>query len=159
MASLALEIPKTRVLSLPLPWWLREGGGKVGKESACNAGDLGLIPELGRSPGGGHGNPLQYSCLENPQGQRSLAGYSPWGGKESDTTEWPSTQSLPPPPTYSLPVASDPSGSRVWPNSQLKVGVGSFSAGLPLNPIRGKALGRIRPSGAQSPKGRALTRV
>ena len=36
------------------------------KESACNAGGLGLIPELGRSPGGGHGNPLQYSCLENP---------------------------------------------------------------------------------------------
>ena len=38
--------------------------------------------------GEGHGNPLQYSCLENPHGQRSLAGYSPWGCKESDTTEW-----------------------------------------------------------------------
>ena len=37
-----------------------------GKESACNAGDLGLIPRLGRSPGKGNGNPLQYSCLENP---------------------------------------------------------------------------------------------
>ena len=37
-----------------------------GKESACNAGDLGSIPGLGRSPGRGHGNPLQYSCLENP---------------------------------------------------------------------------------------------
>ena len=46
-----------------LPWWL------TGKESACNAGDTGvagLFPESGRSPGGGHGNPLQYSCLENP---------------------------------------------------------------------------------------------
>jgi len=41
-------------------------GGPDSKESACNAGDLGLIPGLGRSPGGGHGNPLQYSCLENP---------------------------------------------------------------------------------------------
>ena len=41
-------------------------GGSDGKESACNAGDLGLIPDLGRSPGGGHGSPLQYSCLENP---------------------------------------------------------------------------------------------
>ena len=40
-------------------------GGSDGKESACNAGDLGLITGLGRSPGGGHGNPLQYSCLEN----------------------------------------------------------------------------------------------
>ena len=64
-----------------------ELGGSDGKESACNAGDLGLIPGLGRSPGGGHGNPIQYSCLENPQGQRSLAGYSPWSCKESDMTE------------------------------------------------------------------------
>ena len=40
--------------------------GSDSKESACNAGDLGLIPGLGRSPGGGHGNPRQYYCLENP---------------------------------------------------------------------------------------------
>ena len=46
-----------------------------------------LIPGLGRSPGGGHGNPPQYSCLENPHGQRRLAGYSLWGCKESDMTE------------------------------------------------------------------------
>ena len=39
--------------------------GSHSKESARNAGDLGLIPGLGRSPGGGHGNPLQYSCLKN----------------------------------------------------------------------------------------------
>ena len=52
-------------------------GGSEGKESACSAGDLGLIPELGKSPGGGHGNPLQNSCLENPHGRRSLVGYSP----------------------------------------------------------------------------------
>jgi len=51
-----------------------------------NAGDLGLILGLGRSSGGGHGNPLQYSCLEIPQGQRSLAGYSPWDHKELDKT-------------------------------------------------------------------------
>ena len=53
----------------------------IGKESACNAGDLGLIPGSGRSPGEGNGNPLQYSCLENPHGQRSLADDSPWGRK------------------------------------------------------------------------------
>ena len=41
-------------------------GGSDGKESTCNAGDLGLTPGLGKSLGGGHGNPLQYSCLENP---------------------------------------------------------------------------------------------
>ena len=52
-------------------------GGSDGKESTCNAGDTGSIPRLGRSPGGGHGNPLQNSCLENPHGQRTLAGYSP----------------------------------------------------------------------------------
>ena len=52
-------------------------GGSDGKESACNVEDLGSIPGLGRSPGEGHGNPLQYSCLKNPHGQRSLVGYSP----------------------------------------------------------------------------------
>ena len=66
-------------------------GSSTGKESACNAGDPGSIHGLGRSPGGGHGNPLQYSYLENPYGQRSLEGYSPRGGKESDTIERLST--------------------------------------------------------------------
>ena len=47
---------------------------------------MGLIPELGRSPGVGNINPLQYSCLET-HGQRSLVGYSPWGCKQSDMTE------------------------------------------------------------------------
>ena len=61
--------------------------GSDDKESACNAEDLDLIPELGRSPGGGNGNPLQYSGLQNPHAPRSMAGYSPWGHKESDTTE------------------------------------------------------------------------
>ena len=62
-------------------------GASDGKEFTCNAGDVGSIPGLGRSPGGGHGNPLWYSCLENPHGQRSLAGSSPWGHKEWDSTE------------------------------------------------------------------------
>ena len=48
---------------------------------------MGSIPESGRSPGEGNGNPLQYSCLENPHGQKSLVGYSPQGFKESYTTE------------------------------------------------------------------------
>ena len=48
---------------------------------------MGLIPGLGRCPGGGHGNPFQCSSLENPYGQRSLVGYSQHGHKESDTTE------------------------------------------------------------------------
>ena len=69
-------------------------GGSEGKESACNAGDPGLIPGSGRSPGGGHGNPFQYACLENPHGQRSLSDYSPWGHKELDTTEQLSTAPL-----------------------------------------------------------------
>ena len=65
-------------------------GGSDGKESTCNVGDLGSIPGLGRSLGGGHGNPLQYSCLENPLVERSLV-YSSWVIKESDVSEWPST--------------------------------------------------------------------
>ena len=48
----------------PIFWDLPDGS--EGKASACNAGDQGLIPGLGRSPGEGNGNPLQYSCLENP---------------------------------------------------------------------------------------------
>ena len=66
-------------------------GGSDGKESACDARDLGSIPGLGRFPGGRNGNLLQYFRLENPHGQRSLAGYSPWGRKELDTTERLST--------------------------------------------------------------------
>ena len=62
--------------------------GSDDKESTCNAGDLGVTPGSGRSPGGGHGSPLQSSYLEHSHGQRSLGGYSPWCGKESDTTEW-----------------------------------------------------------------------
>ena len=61
-------------------------GGSAGKESTCNVGDLGSVPELGRSPGGGHSHPLQYSCLGKFHGQRSLAGCNPWGRKESDMT-------------------------------------------------------------------------
>jgi len=55
--------------------------------SAADRKDSGSIPGSGRSPGGGHSNPPQYSCLENPHGQRSLAGCSPQGGKQSNTTE------------------------------------------------------------------------
>ena len=60
------------------------------KSPSPNAGNIrnvGLAPGSGKSPGGKHGNPLQYSCPENPHGQRSLVGYSPWGHKDSDTTE------------------------------------------------------------------------
>ena len=62
-------------------------GGSVVKNQPANAGEGGSIPRTGRSPGGGNGNPLQYSHWENPMDQRSLEGYSPWGHKESDTTE------------------------------------------------------------------------
>ena len=66
-------------------------GSSEVKASACNAGDPGSTPGLGRSPGGGCGNPLQYSYLENSHGQRSLADYRPWGRKELDMTEQLST--------------------------------------------------------------------
>ena len=57
-----------------------------------SAGDTGWIPRWGRSLGGGNGYLLQYSCLENPRGQRSLEGYSSRGHKESNTTEQLSTE-------------------------------------------------------------------
>ena len=61
-------------------------GGSESKESACNAGDLGLISGLGRSPGEGNGYPLQYSCLENSM-DRGAWRATEGGHKESDTTE------------------------------------------------------------------------
>ena len=63
-------------------------GGSEDKESACNAGDLGSIPGSGRSPGEGNGNPPLLVFLPGEfHGQRNLAGYSPWGGKDLDSTE------------------------------------------------------------------------
>ena len=75
--------------------WRRGLGNKLygseGKESACSVGGLGSILRLGVSPGVGQGNPLQYSCLENPYGQRDLEDYSSRGHKELDMTERLST--------------------------------------------------------------------
>ena len=62
-------------------------GGSDGKEPACNVGDSGSIPGLGRSPGEGNGNPLQYSCLENSMDQGAWWAIGPWGHKELCTAE------------------------------------------------------------------------
>ena len=66
--------------------WKKWGfpGGSRSKESACNVGDLSSIPGSVRFPGEGNGNLFQYTCLENPHGQRSLVGSRPWGCKELD---------------------------------------------------------------------------
>ena len=79
--------PRDRIMGrywemLDLPWWLS------GKECACNAGDTDLIPELGRSPGEGNGNPLQYSCLGNTMNRQAWWAIVYGVVKESDTTEW-----------------------------------------------------------------------
>ena len=62
-------------------------GGSDYKDSACKEGDLSLIPGFGKSPEGVNGNPHQHSCLDNPCGEKSLAGYSPCGCKESVRTK------------------------------------------------------------------------
>ena len=59
-----------------------------------DSGDVGLIPRWGRSPGGGNGNPLQYSCQDNPMDRGAWQGYSPWDHKESDKTEHAHTHAL-----------------------------------------------------------------
>ena len=69
-------------------------GGLDGKESVCSAEDLGLNLGLERFPREGKGYPLQHSDLENLHGQKKLAGYSPWGHKESDMTERLNTHTL-----------------------------------------------------------------
>ena len=61
-----LDLRGRNSMLMRLPWWFS------GKESACNAGDSSLIPGLGRSPGGGNDNPLQYSCLGNPEEPEGL---------------------------------------------------------------------------------------
>ena len=68
-----------------IPWCFP--GGSNGKESACNAGDQGSIPELGRSPGEGNGNPLQYSCVENPMDGGAWWAVVHGVAKELDRTE------------------------------------------------------------------------
>ena len=68
---------------LPTPVFLDLPGGSDSKESTCNVGDLGLIPGLGRFPGGGHGNPLQCSCLENPMDRESW-----WATVHGVTKSW-----------------------------------------------------------------------
>ena len=60
-------------------------GGSDGKESACNAGDVGSIPGPGRSPGEGNGNPLQYSCLGNPMDREEPGGLQSMGSQKSQT--------------------------------------------------------------------------
>jgi len=87
---------RTHIWLFPITYLLYLGflGGSDGKESACSAEDLGSIPRLGRSPGEAHSNPLQYFCLKNPHGQRSLVGYCPWGHEESDMTKQLSTQHI-----------------------------------------------------------------
>ena len=76
---------------LPTSVFMGFPGGLDSKESACNVGHLDLIPGFERSSGEGNGNPLQYSCLENPHGQGNLVNYSPWDHKASNMTEQLST--------------------------------------------------------------------
>ena len=78
-SNLAAAVAAVSILGFP--------DSSVGKESACKVGDPSLIPGSGRSPRGGHSNSLQYSCLENPHGQKSLVGYIPWSCKKLDMTE------------------------------------------------------------------------
>ena len=73
-------------LYLPLIFFCPHGS--EGKESACSAGDPGSIPELGRSSGGGHSNPLQYSCLESPMDRGA------WWATVHVVAEWEMTKQL-----------------------------------------------------------------
>ena len=91
MASVELALIKPIctccVCHSPSVFYLGFPCGSDSKESACNVEDLDSVPGLGRSPEGRNGNPLQYSCLKKPHGQRRLVGYAPWAHKESDTTK------------------------------------------------------------------------
>ena len=92
-------------------------GGSDGKEFPCNAGDPGSIRGSGRSPGGGHSNPLQYPCLENPTDRGAWRGYSPWGCKESDVTEQLTLSRY----SNALILQHEKQGAR-WPGGTLSLG-------------------------------------
>ena len=97
MGAAGSVLPRREATGLMKSWWglsaeleekhLSFPGGSDAKASACNAGDPGLIPVLGRSPGEGIGNPLPVFLPGESHGWRSLVGYSPRGRKESETTE------------------------------------------------------------------------
>ena len=102
------------------------------KNLLASVRDVGLIPGLGRSLGGGHGSPLQYSCLENPMDRGSLRGSSPWGHKELDTTKV----------IAFMTWHSEPSGERFHGTHGMRsqklqlllaLGIEDFSK-IPLNP-------------------------
>ena len=103
-------------------------GGSVVKNPPANVGDAGSIPRSWRYPGGGNGNPLRYSLPGKSHGQRSLAGYSPWGCTESDMTEW---QCWLKSESESHSVVSDSLWSHglyhPWNSSGQNTGVGSLS--------------------------------
>ena len=86
-ALVSNPMPPNRHIQSCLPLKVGFPVGSVVKNLPASAGDMGLIPGLGSSPGGGNGNLLQCSCLGNPMGQWSLVGYNPWGRKELDKTE------------------------------------------------------------------------
>ena len=120
-------LPILRIVGFPC--------GSAGKESACNAGNMGSIPGLGRSPGDGKGYPLQYSGLKN-----SIHGvYSPWGRKGLDMTErlsfsQPSCSSLSHPVMLGVPGTRSGSGLGTCgmnENSFAQVRVLSWTPGTP----------------------------
>ena len=86
-------------LGSPCLWWFRLTGGASGKESTCQCRRykrLGFDPWLGRSPGGEHGNPLQYSCLENPMDRGAWQATVPWVTKSQTWLKWLSKSRLSP---------------------------------------------------------------
>ena len=122
-------------LEVPRMWMApRMGfpGASDGKESACNAGDLGSIPRWGRSPGKGNGSPLQYSCRENSMDRG-------WGREESDTTEWLNTFRMCP----DRNVECTPFAGNVLPtiaSSWVEWGVGILGGLYLLHPLWGSLL-------------------
>ena len=112
-------------------------GGSDGKEPTSKAGNLGLISGLRRFPGGGHGNPLQYSCLENANGQRSLAGYSPWVHSQAHLSDQAQHRTQDPPMCMLTHLSakmdsSEEAYGQIWYHSPFDL-PGAFQSGGLLN--------------------------
>ena len=123
------------------------------KNLPANAGDANSIPGAGRSPEEGNGNPLQSSCPENSMDRVSLAGYSPWGHKESDTTECTHIHTFTSSSVLCSEAEISPRWTKLWPpplvglatNNRARVQSGSSpQSGLNTEPPEGSgALGGV----------------
>ena len=117
-------------------WGINFPGGSNGKASTCSAGDPGSIPGSGRSPGGGSGNALQYSCLENPHGQRSLVRLQSMGSRYPERRQgWDQSETSPDPAGQRTSASGLKTGWFLFHLSLVAMGLTSLYSSASFNSL------------------------